>query len=218
MRVSARRSAHRPMHASAPSMDSRRLPRGLSCAGPIADSTLPLRSGVPDASPQGGHAVVREHAVLERIELGVVDVRLQHALLQVFEHYCPRLAAERAKRGLVQFAQAPAARIARDKPHRLSAEAERPRESPVALELAGLGIAEHRDVATVDLHLLTELGRDPRVGIAGGRPPQLAHGARRRLVSGARRHGRRRFPARSHWRFNLGPTRSRAMRGAAFSR
>ena len=61
--------------------------RLLGVADGSLDLALPIR--VPDAARQGDDAVVGEHVAVERIELGVVDVGGEDALLQVIEVVCP---------------------------------------------------------------------------------------------------------------------------------
>ena len=61
--------------------------RLLGVADGGLDLALPI--GVSDAARQGDDAVVGEHVAVERIELGVVDVGGEDALLQVIEVVCP---------------------------------------------------------------------------------------------------------------------------------
>lgn len=48
---------------------------------------------------------------------------------------------------------------------------------------AGLGVADHRDVAVADLEVPTVLGLEPQMGIASGHPPNLAREALHTLLS-----------------------------------
>ena len=61
------------------------------------DLALPV--GVSDAARQGDDAVVGEHVAVERIELGVVDVGAEDALLEVIEVVCPVVISGRRRRG-----------------------------------------------------------------------------------------------------------------------
>ncbi len=70
---------------------------------PIADSTFPFRSGVPDTTRQGDGAVVREHVAVERVHAAIVDVGGEHPLAQVVLDHDPDGAAEPAKGLLVQL-------------------------------------------------------------------------------------------------------------------
>ncbi len=63
------------------------LERALGVLDGRLDFALPI--GVPDATGQGHGAVVREHGAIERIQGGVIDVRLQDPFLQIVEHDDP---------------------------------------------------------------------------------------------------------------------------------
>jgi len=69
----------------------------------VADAGLDLALAIRIADParQRGHPVVREHVAVERVELRVVDVGREHALLQVVEDGRRGGPAQPAKRLLV---------------------------------------------------------------------------------------------------------------------
>ena len=71
----------------------------------VADAglDLALSVGVADAARQGDDAVVSQHVAVERIERRVVDVRGEHALLEVVEDDDPYGAAQPPKRPLVEL-------------------------------------------------------------------------------------------------------------------
>src|ERR1044071_2697690 len=96
----------------------------------VADAGLDLALSVriPDTTRQRDDAVVTENVAVQRIELRVVDVRLEYALAQIVEHDGRRRAAQTTKRLLVELGPDPHARRPHEKPHGLAAEAERQHE------------------------------------------------------------------------------------------
>ena len=64
---------------------------------------LPFAIRIADPTRQRDRAVLGEDVAVERIEAGVVDVRREHAFLQIVEDDDARGAAESTKRTLVQL-------------------------------------------------------------------------------------------------------------------
>ncbi len=66
---------------------------------------LAFAIGIAHATRDRRDAVVREHVAIERVERGVVDVWLQHALAQVVEHDDAWRATKAAEGFFVQLAR-----------------------------------------------------------------------------------------------------------------
>src|SRR5690606_30260621 len=130
----------------------------------VADAALDFAFAVSVAhtARQRDGAMVGEHVAVKRIESRVVDVGLEHALLEVVEHDDTRYAAEAAEGGLVELGPDSAARAKGEQADRLAAIAERQDEETRAAVLAGLRVAHHRPVAIVDLRLLARRSLDDR--------------------------------------------------------
>jgi hypothetical protein len=126
-----------------------------------------LTVAVAHATRQRHGAVVGEHVAIERIEIRIVDVGLEHALAQIVEHNDAHRAAEPGQGLLVKLGPRPRARAEGEQPHGLSAVAEYEHEHASATVLAGLRIANHRALPVVDLGLLARGSGDCRVRLVG---------------------------------------------------
>ena len=105
---------------------------GVRWAWPTPDSTFPFAIGIADPARQRDHAVVREHVAIERIEGGIVDVGLEHALLQIVEHDDLGHPPSRRKAFSCSSAQIRVLDRQHQQAHRLAAIAERQDEEPRA--------------------------------------------------------------------------------------
>jgi hypothetical protein len=94
---------------------------------------------------------VCEDVTIERIERRVVDVRREHAFLQIVEDDDTRGAAESPKRTLVQLGPDLRAGLPHQQAHRFARAAERQDEKARAPVFAGGRVPHHRPVAIVDL-------------------------------------------------------------------
>jgi hypothetical protein len=149
--------------------------RGLRVADGRLD--LALAIGVADAAGQRHRAVVGEHIAEERIQGRIVDVRREHAFLEVVEDDGGDGTAESAERLLVQLGPAPRARGEGQQAHALAAVAEGEDEQASAAVLARARMPHHRPVAVVDLPFLAGRGHDHGVGVGAALAAQLAHEA-----------------------------------------
>ncbi len=75
--------------------------RGLGVADGVLDRALAV--GVAHPRRVGYHAVMRQRGSIDRVELGLVQVGLDDAFLEVVEHHVLRAAAEVTQRALVQL-------------------------------------------------------------------------------------------------------------------
>ena len=132
---------------------------------------LALAIGVADAARQGDDAVVGQHVAVERIECGVVDVRGEDAFLEVVEHDDADGAAQPAERPLVQLSPDLRARPLDQQPDGLARVAEGQDEEPCPPVLAGVGVANHRSFAVVDLSFFPRGAGDDHPGLDGGLLP-----------------------------------------------
>src|SRR5690606_10908364 len=179
---------------------------------------------VAHTARQRDGAMVGEHVAVKRIESRVVDVGLEHALLEVVEHDDTRYAAEAAEGGLVELGPDSAARAKGEQADRLAAIAERQDEETRAAVLAGLRVAHHRPVAIVDLRLLARRSLDDRALLGHGRAPQPGDVAPHARVAGAKavvadqvlpdRHGVAALPQRPLDEFLVRLARARGRRPA----
>ena len=92
-----------------------------------------------------------QHVAVERIERGVVAVRGEDALLEVVQDDDAYGAAQPAERPLVQLGPDLRARPRDQQPDGLARVAEGQDEEPCPPVLAGVGVADHRSFAVVDL-------------------------------------------------------------------
>ena len=140
----------------------------------VADAglDLALSVGVTDATRQGDDAVVGQHVAVERIERRVVDVRGEHALLEVVEDDDPYGAAQPPKRPLVQFGPDLRARPVDQQPDSLARVAQGQDEEPCPPVLAGGGVTDHRSVPVIGLTLFTRGRGDDRPGLDGWLLPE----------------------------------------------
>jgi hypothetical protein len=108
---------------------------------------------------------VLEQLGIERIELRVVDIGLDHALFEVVEPNRVRGAAEIGKAFFVQ----PAPDFRRRVPHRflkrVPAVAQGECKEPRAAVFAGARIAGQRAFTVIHLHLLARLGFEPAANL-----------------------------------------------------
>ena len=82
-------------------LEATALERGaLSVADCVLDAALAV--GVADSGRIGDHAIVREHGRVHRVELGLVEVGLEHALFEIIEHDVATTTAEIAPGLLMQ--------------------------------------------------------------------------------------------------------------------
>ena len=132
---------------------------------------LALAIGIADAARQGDDAVVGQHVAVERIERGVVDVGSEDAFLEVVEDDDVYGAAQPAERPLVQLGPDLRARPGDQQPDGLARVAEGQDEEPCPPVLAGVGVADHRSFAVVDLSLQSRGAGDDHPGLDGGLLP-----------------------------------------------
>ena len=145
---------------------------------------LALAIGVADPTGQRDRAVVREHIAKERIGRRVVDVRREHAFIEVVEDDGGDGAAEPAKRLLMEFGPPTAARREGEQTDALAAIAEGEDEQARAPVLARDRMPHHRPVAVVDLPFLAGRGDDHGMGIGRALAAQLDHEAAHARVAG----------------------------------
>ena len=126
--------------------------RGLGVADGVLHGALAV--GVAHARRVGHHAVVRQGRGIDRVEFGLVQVGLEHALLEVVEHDVVAAAAEVAPGLLVQ----PRPDLLAGAPDHAAVAAprvaQRGHEQPRLAPAVGAGHARERPLAVVDLHLL----------------------------------------------------------------
>ena len=131
----------------------------------MADAALdlPLAIRIRHAARQRDHAVVPQHVRVQRVERGIVDVGLEHALAQVVEHDHSRAATQPAEGLLMQLGPGLRAGSEHQEANRLAAVAERQHEQPHAAVLAAVRIADHGAGAVIDLGLFARpRSRSPR--------------------------------------------------------
>jgi hypothetical protein len=99
----------------------------------VADAgfDLPFPVRISHAARQSDRAVMLQHIAIQRVDLGIVDVRRQHALAQIVEHHHPRGSAQSAKSRLVQLSPDLRAGTEYQQPHGFPAVAQRHHESRV---------------------------------------------------------------------------------------
>src|SRR3989441_1339207 len=132
---------------------------------------------IPDPTGQRHGAVVGEHIAVQWVERGIVDVRREHALLEVIEHDDADGAAETTKRLFVELRPAPGARVEGEQADALAAVAEGEDEQARAAVLPRDGVPDHRAVAVIDLPLLAGRGHDHRMRLEGALTTQPPHEA-----------------------------------------
>jgi hypothetical protein len=97
---------------------------------------------------------VREHIAIERVQGGIVDVRLEDALAQIVEDDDLDRTAQPAKRFLVQLGPAPRTGREEQEPDALAAVAQGEDEQARAAILACVGMPDHRPGAVIGLTFL----------------------------------------------------------------
>jgi len=131
---------------------------------------FPIR--IAHAARERDDAVVREHVAIERVDLRVVHIGLQHAFAQIIEHDDAHRAAESPKRFLVQLGPALTAGAPRQQAHGLARKAERQDKEPRATVFPARRIADHRPFAVIDLRLFAGRRRDDARRLRGVGPAQ----------------------------------------------
>jgi hypothetical protein len=121
--------------------------------------------------------VVGEHIAIERVQGGIVDVRLQDALTQIVEDDDLDRPAQPTKRFLVQLGPAPGTRFEPQEPDALAAVAQGEDEEPCAAVLARLRMPDHRPRAVVGLAFLPRGRDDHRVRLGQALAAELPHEA-----------------------------------------
>ena len=130
---------------------------------------------ISHAARQSDRAVMLQHIAIKRVDLGVIDVRRQHALAKIIQNHHARGSAQSAKSFLVQLSPGLRAGAEYQQPHGFPAMAQRHHEQPRAPVLAGLRIAHHRSGAVVHLSFFARSGFNHDAGFGHGRPEQLPH-------------------------------------------
>ena len=104
----------------------------------MADASLHLSLAIriAHAAGQRHDAVVLEHVAIQRIDGGIVDVGLEHALAQVIEDHNAGHSAQSAKGLLVQFGPDLRTGTEHQQANRLAAVAQRQHKQPCAPVLA----------------------------------------------------------------------------------
>ena len=147
------------------------------------DFTFSIR--VSDPAWHRHHAVVRKHIAVERIERGIVEVGLEHALAQIVEHHHARAATEPAKGFLVELGPDLRTGTKDQQADRLAAVAQRHDEQPSAPVLAAFLVAHHRTGAVIDLGFFAGCGQNDANGLRGVSAAQFTHEAVDRLIAAA---------------------------------
>jgi hypothetical protein len=151
-------------------LETQALERPLRVGDRRLDFPLPIR--IRHATGQRDGAVVREHVAIERVQRGIVDVRLQYALAQVVEHHDPHGAAQPAKCLLVQLGPASRARREGQQADALAAVAQREHEQSRAPVLPRDRMPHHRPGTVIDLAFFADRRNDHRMRLGGPRPAQ----------------------------------------------
>ena len=126
--------------------------RGLGVADGMLHRALAI--GVTHPRRVGHHGVVRQGGGVHRVEIGLVQVGLQDAFLEVVQHHVLRAAAKVAKGLLVQLGPDLLAGLPDHAPEAGARVAQRGHEQPrFAIPIAA-GHAGGRPLAVVHLHLL----------------------------------------------------------------
>jgi hypothetical protein len=122
----------------------------------VADGVLhaALAVGVAHAGRVGHDLVVGQGGGVQRVELGLVQVGLEHALLEVVQHDVAAGAAEVVPGLLVQFGPDLLAGVPDHAAEAAPRVAQRGHEQPGSAIALGAGHAGERAFAVVDLHLL----------------------------------------------------------------
>jgi hypothetical protein len=92
-----------------------------------------------------------QHVAVERVEGGIVDIRLQDAFAQIVEHDQASDSAEPAKGLLVQLGPDSSAGGEGEQTNAFTAVAESQYEQPAAPVLASMRVAHQGPVAIIDL-------------------------------------------------------------------
>ena len=135
------------------------LQRCLLCMAHAA-LDLPLAIWVPHPAGHRDHLVVTQHVGVHRVDRGIVNVGLEHALAKVVEHHYARAAAQPAKGLLMQLGPGLHTGLEDQEADRLAAVAERQHEQTHAAVLATVWIADHGTGTVIDLGLFV-MGRVP---------------------------------------------------------
>lgn len=145
----------------------------------------PLAVGITYAGRISHHLVVLQHGRVHRVELGLVQVGFDHALLEVVQHHIPARAAEVAPGLFMQFGPDLLAGLPDHAPEAAPRVAQRGHKQPGLAVTIGARHPGWRPFAVVHLHLLARQEREP-VKPLGLLVPQLGHEALDRVVGTAK--------------------------------
>ena len=112
---------------------------------------VPLAIGVLHPAGHRDHAVVPQHVRVHRVERGIVDIGLEHALAEVVEHHHARAATQPTEGLLMQLGPSLRAGLEHQEADRLAAVAESQHEQAHAAVLAAVRVAHHGAGAVIDL-------------------------------------------------------------------
>ena len=144
---------------------------------------LPFAVRLPHPAGHGDHAVVPQHVGVDRVDRGIVDIGLEHALAQVVEHHDARAATQAAKGLFMQLGPGLRTGLEDQQTNRLAAVAKGQYEQAHAAVLAAAWIADHGAGAIIHLGLFARRGLDHGAGLFGWAAGQLAHEALDALVA-----------------------------------
>src|ERR1039457_1796229 len=152
----------------------------LRMAHAALDLTLAIR--IRHATWHRDHAVVPQHVRVHRVERGIVDVGLEHALTKVVEDYHSCAATQPPEGLLMQLGPGLRAGL-EHQADRLAAVAEGQHEQAHAAILAAVRVADHGAGTVVNLGLLTDRRFDHSASFLGWAAGQLAHEALDALIA-----------------------------------
>src|SRR5664279_735109 len=145
------------------------------------DLTLAIR--IRHAAGHRDYAVMPQHVRVHRVERGIVDIGLEHALAKIVE-YDDSCAATQPPEGLLmQLGPGLRAGLEHQKADRLAAVAEGQHEEAHAAVLAAVRIADHGAGAVINLGFLTDRSFDHSASFLGRTADQLAHEALDALIA-----------------------------------
>ena len=130
-------------------LEAQSLERLLSVGHACLD--LAFAIGVGHAARQGQRAVVRQHVAVERVQLRVVHVGLEHAFTKVVEDHHTHAAAQAPESVLVQFGPDLRVRAPHQQAYRLARVAQGQHEQTRPPVLARARVANHRPFAVIHL-------------------------------------------------------------------
>lgn len=118
-----------------------------------------------------------QHVRIERVDLGIVNVRRERAFAQVIQHNHASDTAQPAKRCLVQFGPGLRAGAKRQQPDSFPAISQCHHKQPRAPVPAGRRFTHHWASAVVDLSFLVRSSFNHDAGFGCGSPAQFSHEA-----------------------------------------